>query len=194
MKVALISILSLSLLVVGGVAAEKSAGAPASYVNEAQLPQGWPAPGPYGQVVAKEYPVYRAAFTDGRMSGPTFMRLFRHISSKNIPMTAPVEMEMEEDGEAMDMVSMAFLYQNAEVGELGMDGKKVEVKDVAAMKVLSYAWQGSRGDEKVAEARAALEDVLKEKGLEAESFRLLGYNGPGTPRKERTHELQAVLK
>jgi hypothetical protein len=35
--------------------------------------------------------------------------------------------------------------------------------------------------------------VLSKKQLKAKSFRLLGYNGPGTPRKQRTYELQAVL-
>lgn len=167
---------------------------PKEYVNESPLPKGWPMPGPYGEVVKKSYPVSRLARTKGKMSTPTFFRLFRHIKSKGIPMTAPVEMEMAEDGKSLEMVGMAFLYQDTDVGSLGGDGKKVEVEDVEATEVISYAWQGSRKGAKLSSARKALEEVLEEKGLDAAGFRLLGYNSPGVPKEKRTHELQAILK
>lgn len=65
--------------------------------------------------------------------------------------------------------------------------------DVPAARVLSYAWQGSDSKKNVATARSALEAELEERGIEDAEFRILGYNGPGTPRAKRTWELQALL-
>ena len=165
---------------------------PPAYVSEAPLPKGWPAPGPYNEVAEKSYPKYRAAVTPGS-SGLSFWTLFSHIKKKDIPMTAPVEMKMEKDGDKMKRVNMAFLYQNTEVGQSGADGQKIEVKDIEQAKALSYAWVGDDSPEQIAKAQNALEKALKAKELKAESFRMLGYNGPGTPRNKRTYELQAVL-
>lgn len=109
-------------------------------------------------------------------------------------MTAPVEMTMDENGDKMKMVSMGFLYQDTTVGTKGKDGEKVDVRDVPKAKVLSYTWMGPRNDKTVATAKAALQKSLIEKNLKATGFRVLGYNGPMTSRKQQTHELQALLK
>ncbi|MGJ8724754.1 MAG: heme-binding protein [Roseibacillus sp.] len=197
MKTPLISLVSLGLLVASGCAEQKAVDPQAkevSYVDEAQLPKGWPAPGPYGEVAQKEYPVYRVAFTESGGRTRSFWTLFQHIQSKDIPMTAPVEMKMgEKDGE-MEMTSMGFLYQDTTVGEVGADGERVEVTDVPAMTVLSYAWMGPNNDEAVEKARLALDSKAAEQELKVESYRLLGYNGPSVPKAKRTHELQAILK
>ena len=108
-------------------------------------------------------------------------------------MTAPVEMPMEAKGDGMKKSAMGFLYQNVEVGKIGADGKKVEVKDVKKATVLSYTWMGDDSEKEIQKARTALDAALLKKKVKAESFRLLGYNGPGTPRKKRTYELQALL-
>lgn len=163
-----------------------------SYQSEAPLPEGWPAPGPYDQVSEKTYPKYRAAVTTGG-SGMSFWTLFSHIKKKEIPMTAPVEMKMENKGEKMEKVDMAFLYQNTNVGTTGPDGKKVQVKDVETSKVLSYTWMGADSKAKISEAKEALDSELEKRGLKAQSFRMLGYNGPGTPRSKHTYELQVIL-
>lgn len=165
-----------------------------AYRSEASLPKGWPKPGPYNEVSEKTYPPYRAAFTDGTGSTGAFWRLFKHIKRKEIPMTAPVEMTMEKSEKSMRMASMAFLYQSTEVGETGTDGEKIEIRDIPSQKVLSYTWMGPRNESSLTIAKAALEQHLNEKKLVAASYRLLGYNGPGTPKKKRTHELQAILK
>jgi hypothetical protein len=128
-----------------------------AYVEEAPLPEGWPQPGPYGQVVEKKYPAYRAAFTGGKGETLAFWTLFAHIKRKDIPMTAPVEMGLDADDK---QASMAFLYQNGEVGSPGQDGEKVEVRHVPAARALSYAWQGTDSKENIAKAKAALEDSL----------------------------------
>ena len=173
--------------------AEEKVAQPPAYVDEAPLPEKWPTPGPYGEVTEKEYPAYRAAFTDGKGESSAFWTLFLHIKKHDIPMTAPVEMPLEVDGGQLRQDGMAFLYQNGKVGTTGPDGTKVEVRDVPATRALSFAWQGDDGKKAVAEARAELEKALEERDLEATGFRLLGYNGPGTPREMRTWELQALL-
>jgi len=168
--------------------------APPAYVSEAPLPEGWPEPGPYDEVSAKTIPAYRAAFTSQKGENMAFWRLFLHIQKKSIPMTAPVEMEVDAGDGAMERTGMAFLYQNDKVGEPGADGEKIEVRDVPETKVLSYTWQGPDSKANVEKAKLALDAALEEKKIEASSFRLLGYNGPGTPRAKATWELQAVLK
>lgn len=159
------------------------------YKSESPLPEGWPQPGPFNQVVKKSYPAYRAAFTRDDSPNGGFMTLFRHIERNNIPMTAPVEMKLDD---GVGMQRMAFLYQNSGVGKPGCDGKEVEVRDVPAAEALSYAWMGPRS--KAKEARKAVDDELARLGLKAREYRLLGYNSPFVPRSKQTHELQALLE
>lgn len=164
------------------------------YISESALPEGWPAPGPFNQVTRKKYPAYRAAFTTSSSPNGGFLTLFRHIKRNKIPMTSPVEMNMKDDDDGMEMEQMGFLYQSPKVGKTGADGETVEVRDVPALSVLGYTWQGTRGDAEIAKARAAIDAVLAEKKLTATGYRLFGYNGPSVPRKKQTHELQAILK
>ncbi len=167
---------------------------PPSYVSEAPLPEGWPQPGPYDRVSEKSYPKYRAAFTTQKGETRAFFKLFGHIRKNNIPMTSPVEMAMDGSDTGLEMATMGFLYQSEKVGATGPAGDQLEVRDVTAAKVLSYTWQGVDSKTNIAKAKESLEVELANKKLAAKSFRLLGYNGPGTPREKRTWELQALLK
>jgi hypothetical protein len=164
-----------------------------TYVSEAPLPEGWPTPGPYDQVTRKSLPAYRAAFAKPGGRGSSFWTLFFHIQKNKIPMTAPVEMSMEEKEQNLEVASMAFLYQNDKVGTIGTNGA-VEVKDVPKTDVLSYTWQGSDSKENLTKAKTAIDSALKAQKLTVERYRLLGYNGPSTPREKATLELQALLK
>lgn len=175
----------------GGVT--RPASTTAEYKEESPLPKGWPAPGPFDQVVRKQYPAYRAAFTPDASPNSGFRRLFKHISRNKIPMTAPVEMKLDESG-AADMEEMAFLYQSPEVGKTGGDGELVEVRDMPAQSALSYAWQGGRNKATTARAREAIDAELAKQKLKAKGYRLLGYNSPFVPRSKQTHELQALLE
>lgn len=193
-RISALSVISLFLLSQVNYAQQKAVVEPA-YVNEAPLPKGWPKPGPYNKVTEKKYPAYRAAVTKGRGSSFAFWRLFRHIKNNNIPMTAPVEMGMkDEEGKALAMHSMAFLYQGPDVGKKGADGAKVTVVDVPVAKALSYAWQGDNNKKAIQRAKNELLAELSNKRLKHSSFRLLGYNGPSVAKDKKTWELQAVLK
>jgi hypothetical protein len=166
----------------------------AAYREESPLPQGWPRPGPYNQVVRKSYPAYRAAFTVDRQPNGGFWTLFRHIQRQGIPMTAPVEMELDGGAPSMPMERMAFLYQSPATGSLGKDGERVEVRDVAAAEALSFAWLGGRDPASLQRAREAIDTEVKRTGAMVRTYRLLGYNSPFVPRAQQTHELQAVLE
>ncbi len=188
----LIPILTCSLA--SCTAQQPPAGGPKTYRDEAPLPKGWPQPGPYDQVSQKTYPAYRAAFA---VKGPqtlSFFKLFNHIKSQNIPMTAPVEMAMTQGEKELAKAEMAFLYQDQSIGTAGPAGTEIEVRDVPSAKVLSYTWQGQDGKDAIATARGALEAALAQRKLSSSGFRLLGYNGPGTPENKKTWELQALLK
>ncbi len=171
------------------------AGAKPEYVAEAPLPKGWPKPGPYNKVTLKEFPAYRAAYTDSFSSGFAFWRLFRHIKRQDIPMTSPVEMGMSQKGEGgrLGMKSMGFLYQNDKVGKLGNDGRKIEVRSVPNMRALSYTWQGDRNKVTMKLAKAAIDKAMREKGLKSGDYRVMGYNGPGVEDAKKTWEMLLVL-
>lgn len=187
-------LLGMLLAALSGCATSQEPASPPAYVSEAALPEGWPEPGPYNQVSLKKYPAYRAAFTTDRGRGSGFWRLFLHIKSREIPMTAPVEMPMQAKQGELENSGMAFLYQNTSVGTPGAAGQNVEVRDVPAAKVLSYTWQGPDSEANITTAKQELDAALAERKLAAQGWRLLGYNGPGTPRAKATWELQALLE
>ena len=175
-------------------AQQPQAGGAKVYVDEAPLPKGWPQPGPYDQVTEKTYPAYRAAFATKGRQAFSFWKLFNHIKAADIPMTAPVEMAMNESENGLMKAEMAFLYQNQTVGKLGAAGSEIEVRDVPSAKVLTYTWQGKDSKANIAIAREALQATLTRRRLSSAGFRILGYNGPGTPEEKKTWELQALLK
>ena len=195
MKGPLVSVVSLGLLVSAGLAEEKGGKMTHEngYVSQASLPEGWPMPGPFHQVTPKTYPVYRAAYTSGSGQTRSFWALFNHIKREKIPMTAPVEMEVQSVNGELEMTTMGFLYQSPEVGEQGLAGEKVRVMDVPAMRVLSYAWIGPNNEDNQLIAKKALDSALAAESEAAIGFRILGYNGPSVPKAKRTHEMQAIL-
>lgn len=193
MKNCIVALTALSFFVSCASQAQDPPSNAPSYVSEAPLPEGWPTPGPYDQVTRKTLPAYRAAFAKAGGRGASFWTLFLHIQKNSIPMTSPVEMSMMEKEQTLEMASMAFLYQNDKVGTTGASGA-VEVKDVPKADVISYTWQGQDSKDNVAKAKAAIDAAIAEKKLTLERYRLLGYNGPSTPRNKATWELQALLK
>lgn len=182
-------------------------------VRSAPTPEGWPEPTPVGEVHIRQYPAYRAAVartpaeserlneaaTRSRRepSSSLFMTLFRHIDSKDIPMTAPVEMEYAtEERSKPRLEMMAFLYQSSDVGSTGLvDG--VEVVDVPPQ---TFASLGLRGDYTQGRFESGLERVLEWIDENAEAWeiagrpRYLGYNGPFTPSALKYGEVQVPVR
>lgn len=164
------------------------------FVREAALPEGFPEPGPVGEIVTKEYPRYRLARAEG--GSTSFWRLFLHIKARGVSMTAPVEMTMEavDDGE-LRQTEMAFLYERPDQGETGKAGS-VTVIDGPPVRVLSLGMTGPVTRETLAAARKALTDRLaKSPDLARDGdFRLLGYNSPMIPENRRFFELQLPVR
>lgn len=159
-------------------------------IIESNLPKGFPEPGPVNQVVLKEYPAYRAAQADSSGQSSTFMKLFYHIKKSGISMTAPVEMQLDTEGQSRK--NMAFLYANQNIGSTGEKGNGVEVVDLPAQAYLSIGIRGSESKQKIAEAIEKIEAYLLEKNqweVTGEP-RLLGYNSPMVPRENRYWEVQ----
>lgn len=165
---------------------------------EADLPAGFPGPGPVGEVVVKQYPAYRLARTAMTERGNgSFWTLFRHIKEKRIEMTAPVEMTLDQQSDGvLAMRSMAFLYGSAEMGKAGRDGD-VEVIDVEATTVASIGVRGARGEKSLAASLASLEAWLTANASTWRRVgepRVLSYNSPMVPVDRRFHELQVRLE
>lgn len=169
-----------------------------SPVVEAERPRGFPGATPVGEVLILDYPACRLArVTMTRRWGSessAFWKLFRHIESNRIPMTAPVELTYEPS--ARQQTTMAFLYASTDVGRLGPAGRDVEVADVPPMRVASFGVRGRRTDESVQGARRAIEGWLSGRTeLEvAGSMRVMGWNGPMTPVARRYFEVQIPVR
>ncbi|WP_460185115.1 heme-binding protein [Thermopirellula anaerolimosa] len=159
---------------------------------EADLPEGFPAPTPVGEVEVKSYPVYRAAVTDN--GSAAFWRLFAHIKKNGVEMTAPVEMRYGDDGRRP--VLMAFLYEGPNQGRTGEDGA-VTVRDELASLVVSTGVRGSRTDADLEKAKVRIEEWLSKHADRYEQAgppRMLGYNSPFVPRDLAYWEYQIPVR
>ncbi|MEM8758243.1 MAG: heme-binding protein [Planctomycetota bacterium] len=168
--------------------------------TDTKLPIGYPRPTPPGAVEVKHYGTVRQAEFSGssdprRASRSGFMPLFGHIQRNSIAMTAPVEMRFEDapepNGNGSTEWTMAFLYHTEADGPTGRDGE-VRVVDTEPLTVVALGVRGGRGFEDLGTARAELEAVIAEntQWTATGSVRMLGYNGPATPVRDRWWELQ----
>jgi len=183
----LVSIIPLVLLV--GCASNNEMKRPFMF-KEAKLPAGFPAPGPVGEIIVKEYPAYRLARIQrgegGVQDNPNvmFRPLFNHIKRNDIPMTAPVEMGYPEKSEpGAGATSMAFLYGAPSWGTSGADtaDQRVVVEDVPAMTVVSIGVRGGYTDANFAKAIGKLKAWVQQRADEVRvsgSPRYLAYNSP----------------
>lgn len=165
------------------------------------LPEGYPRPTPPGTAEIKTHPVVRRAEVDAESagSGGGFWPLFRHIQSRGIEMTSPVEMDYhgmrpggEPEGESW---TMSFLYRDRDQGPTGSDGR-VEVVDLPAMTVLAVGVPGEgRGNAMVDAYQWAgrwLEDHPEWEV--AGDVRTLQYDGPSVPSSRKWSELQVPIR
>lgn len=167
-------------------------------VKEAPLPEGFPEPTPVGEIRVQEYPAYRRAETKmAEGEGPAFWTLFQHIQTKQIAMTAPVEMTYKPGDSSKPRASaMAFLYADTNLGRPGASGA-VSVVDVPAATAVSLGLRGDITAKAVAAAAADLERWLADHADQYEAageLRVLGYNSPMVPAAKRYFEVQRPVR
>lgn len=145
--------LSQSLVIIGVVAIAATGALlfGAYSAASAPLPGGFPPPSPEGEIEIKQYPEYRAATvqTPGNLaSAPSrgFSPLFRHISSNDISMTAPVETRypattLESSTASEGDATVSFLYRSLDIvpQEVTQD---IQVEDIPPMTVVSIGIRG----------------------------------------------------
>ena len=183
-----------------GVADEPAPSKP-MMVSEASLPQGFPAPGPVGEVIVKTYPAHRLARTSAGDGGDNrmFMRLFGHIKRNDIAMTAPVTMDWSgEPAERGGPESMAFLYREADLGAAGPDpaDAAVTVEDVPEATVVSIGLRGSYGEKTFRKGAEQLDAWLAAhpEWEPAGPPRMLAYNSPFVPGLVKYSEIQRPIR
>lgn len=168
------------------------------------LPEGYPRPNAPDEIALKTYPVVRRATVEGN-SPPSvgrnigFWKLFKHIESKEIAMTSPVEMEYDglnlDGSQSSPKWKMAFLYREPSMGE-ATEESEVKVTDTTPMTVLSLGYQGDYGLDLAKKLLPRLKAELDRlPHLEGHGpLRVLHYNGPDMPSKLRWSEIQIAVR
>ncbi|MEO1128856.1 MAG: heme-binding protein [Planctomycetota bacterium] len=168
------------------------------------LPVGYPRPTAVGSIEIKTYPSVRRAEitgTGGPDRGTTmgFWPLFQHISTRDIAMTTPVEMDLPgwsaEDESAPEQWTMSFLYRTPDLGDTGRDGMIV-IRDTDPVTVLAIGVKGSYTTQNFTTPMRELEAWLAESGdwEQAGAPRWFGYNGPSVPVGLRWSEVQIPIQ
>ncbi len=175
---------------------------PAGYVEEAPLPEGFPPPGPVGEVIEKQYPTTRSysAAGDG-----AFMDCFGYLAAHHFRMTAPVVVEYKpgaeksngqaRSGMPIPIERMHFLLEKNSLDEPKEAGA-VKVADMPKLRVLSIAQRGPITTEAIKAAQDKLNAKIRElsKIRPAGEFRILGYNSPMSPREKNFWEVQLPIE
>ena len=164
------------------------------FIREAKQPQGFPVPAPVGQILVKDYPIYRLATVsnEGRQQNSMFRTLFKHIKKNDIAMTAPVEMTFDEAGPK----TMVFLYASTDIGALGEDDD-VKIVDLAAAKVVAIGVRGNYTRARFEKNREKLNEWLVENSdqwVEAGNPRYHAFNSPFVPGFMKYGEVQIPIR
>ena len=168
--------------------------------SEANLPAGFPQPGPINEVVIKDYPAYRLArvASSGKDNG-MFMQLFRHIERNEIAMTAPVEMSWHAENGRLEKTpeTMAFLYAAPTIGRAGGDPKdpQVVVDDIQPIKVVSIALRGGYDTSTFDRGYTQLQAWLAghPEWVATGEPRTMAYNSPFVPGFAKVSEVQVSI-
>merc|ERR1711991_587837 len=118
-----------------------------------------------------------------------FFKLFAHIKSQGIPMTAPVK---ELRGAQGELESMAFLYPSVSVGHLGMDGEDVDVEDFPSAKMAVVGLRGGYHPDAMVKAHRDLQRWANQT-VSSAPFLFFGYDGPAVPPKEKYSQIAIPL-
>lgn len=176
-------------------------------VVDESLPDGYPRPTPPGAIEIKHYPSVRRAEVSGngdadfkmmgRSASNAFWPLFNHIKSRDIPMTAPVEMDYPGLSASADPEAwtMSFLYRVPDMGDTGRDGQ-ILITDAPPVTVLSIGVRGRLNENQTRIALQTLEAWLADSPdwTPAGDTRTLGYNGPNVWPWNRWWEVQIPIR
>jgi hypothetical protein len=170
-------------------------------IDESQLPQGFPPPGPVGKIIEKQYPPSRVAEVrssdlNGAGMNRMFNPLFNHIKNNQISMTSPVVMDLSEQQPGRTE-SMAFVYADPEIGSPGEAEGNVRVEDVAPLTVLSITQRGGYGEANFRQGEEKLRTWLQENPGRYEVIgpsRVLAYNSPLVPWFLKLSEVQIPVR
>lgn len=170
------------------------------------LPEGYPPPTPPGAIEIKRYPLVRRAQVsreggaDWGMNG-AFWPLFRHIQSRDIEMTSPVEIDyagMTDDPKSNpESWTMSFLYRRIDQGPVGPAHGQVEVVDVPPMTVVAVGFQGDYSIDRVRLHLRRLTlwlDEHDDQWEQAGDPRSMYYNGPEQRSMLRWGEVQIPVR
>jgi hypothetical protein len=166
-------------------------------VMESPTPEGFPSYSPVGEIVLLEYPSYRMATASNKEgSNIGFWTLFRHITSNDIAMTAPVRMDFEVDGRGrLAAQDMSFLYGSSDLGQAGSQ-QNVLVQDVSGGWCISIGVRGEPNAKQRQVLADRLEKWLQDKPeLEAiGQLRVMGWNSPFIAKSKRFYEVQIPVR
>ena len=166
--------------------------------NEASLPEGYPPPGPVGQIIVRQYPAARIAVNRCGDQDDLFMPLFDHIKKHDIAMSAPVEItwsDPQTQPSETKPQSMAFVYREPDIGTPGVDGK-IDVIDVPAQTYLSIGVRGSYNRAHLIDGVTQLRHWLAAHSAQYQADgppRYLAYNSPFVPWFLRFGEVQIPI-
>lgn len=128
---------------------------------------------------------------------PMFRSLFNHINSRDIAMTAPVDVTYADDPQRPEaLTAMAFLYRTPTQGVAETNGSVV-VKDQPAQTYASLGLRGNYTGSHITDAIATLDAWLAKNDDTWQPVgppRYLGYNGPFTPAFLRYGEVQRPVQ
>jgi len=195
--------LSTLLIIVGAIALPFAFFAVKKAMS-APLPVGFPTPTPHDMIEVKQYPAYRSGtYTyEGNLSEATsysFNPLFRHISSNNISMTAPVEARYPiatiDQPMQQGKAKISFLYNNNEINPQQISAD-IQVEDHPPMLVVSLGIQGAYGYGSYPEHIARLKQWL----ANHPEYEIIGepreflYDSPYTPSPLKRREVQIPIR
>ncbi len=191
-----------------GVKQDGTADTSEGFIREAPLPDGYPAPGPLGVVIEKQYPASRTFWAKGDRA---FAMCFAFLKAQSLQMTTPVlwddavvdEPEENREEAAADADSenesatrrMHFVLQSPELAQPGRWGP-VTVQDMPALRVASVALRGPLNRGTIQRCKQNLRQYLADRPTvqSAGPVRILGYNSPQIPEDQRFWEVQVPIQ
>ncbi|HEY9711523.1 MAG TPA: heme-binding protein [Oculatellaceae cyanobacterium] len=175
----------------------------------APLPEGFPPLTADGKIEVKQYPAYRSATVrySGELSmaaNRAFDPLYRHISSNNISMTAPVEARYPVSTLEADEVSapnergealVSFLYRSTDIYPTEI-AQNIQVEDIAAMTVVSLGLKGSYDYSSYQKNIERLREWLAQhpEWTVVGSPRRFFYDAPYVPEPAKRSEIQIPIR